>query len=139
VNTRHIAILLPGMLAAAFCLLSQQAPPPGGPGPAGRSQRPPYKALEVHPDHTVTFRMGAPDAREVKLEAGWLPEPVALTRDDTLTRDDKGVFVATVGPLAPNIYHYHYRVDGVRVIDPHNPYGQRGADDATSSMFDVVC
>lgn len=68
----------------------------------------------MHEDRTVTFRFDAPTAKEIVLVANFLPEPRALQKDD------KGIFSVTVGPL-----------------DPHNPYGQRGSDDATSSMFEV--
>jgi enterochelin esterase-like enzyme len=121
-----------GILAAASLLLAQ-GPGPGGPG-GGRGrgpQGPQIKAVEVHEDRTVTFRLNAPGAKEVTLVANFLPESLVMQKDD------KGVFSGTTGPLEPAIYHYHYTVDGVRGIDPHNPYGQRGADDATQSIFEV--
>jgi len=31
------------------------------------------------------------------------------------------MFSVTTNPLEPAIYHYHYTIDGVRGIDPHNP------------------
>ena len=123
-----------GLFAAASLLFAQG--PGGGPaGPGGGRGRgpqgPQIKAVEVHDDHTVTFKLNAPTAKEVMLVANFLPEPMALQKDD------KGVFSGTTKPLEPAIYHYHYTIDGVRGIDPHNPYGQRGADDATGSIFEV--
>jgi enterochelin esterase-like enzyme len=121
-----------GCLGAAF-LASAQGPSPAGPGGApGRGPRgPQIKAVEVHEDRTVTFRFNAPTATEIMLVANFLPAPLPLQKDE------KGIFSATTGPLEPAIYHYHYTIDGVRGIDPHNPYGQRGADDATGSIFEV--
>jgi len=118
-----------GYLAAASFLLAQPSASEGGRGRGPRG--PQFKAVEVHDDHTVTFRFNAPTATEIILVANFLAEPLALVKDD------KGIFSATTKPLEPAIYHYHYTVDGVRGIDPHNPYGQRGADDATGSIFEV--
>jgi len=97
----------------------------------GRGGGPQIKAVDVHPDNTVTFHFNAPTAKEIMLVANFLPEPLALQKDE------KGIFVATTKPLEPAIYHYRYTIDGVRGIDPHNPYGQRGADDATASIIEV--
>jgi hypothetical protein len=105
---------------------------PGAPGGRGLGPGgPQYKAVEVHADRTVTFRFNAPTVKEIILVANFLPEPLALQEDD------KGIFSTTTKPLEPAIYHYHYTIDGVRGIDPHNPFNQRGADDATGSMFEV--
>jgi enterochelin esterase-like enzyme len=131
---RHTTTLFSFLAAATF--LFAQGPGtfgPGGPG-GGRgrgAQGPQIKAVEVHDDHTVTFRLNAPGAKEVVLVANFLPEPLVLQKDE------KGVFSGTTKPLEPAIYHYHYTIDGVRGIDPHNFYSQRGADDATNSIFEV--
>ena len=127
---KQLTSILPISLALATALLSQ---PPAGPG-GGRGRGPggpQIKAVEVHGDRTVTFRFNAPTAKEIVLVGNFLPDPKPLQKDD------KGIFSVTVGPLDPAIYHYHYTIDGVRGIDPHNPYGQRGADDATGSIFEV--
>ncbi len=121
--------LLLALLTIPFAIQIAVAQPPSPPGP-GRP-RLQVNAVEVNPDHSVTFRFPAPSATAIVLEAGWLPEPLPLQKDD------KGIFSAITKPLAPAIYHYHYTVDGVRAIDPNNPYGQRGAGDATGSMFEV--
>jgi enterochelin esterase family protein len=123
-------VFLPGLLACVSLLIGQAVPPGAGGRPRG-PQGPQFKAVEVHDDRTVTFRLNASGVQEVKVVANFLPEPLALNKDQ------KGMFSVTTGPLAPAIYHYHYTLDGVRIIDPHNPYGQRGSDDATSSMFEV--
>lgn len=115
------------VLACCSAIAFSQPPGRGGRGPAG----PQYKAVEVHDDRTVTFRFNAPTAKEIVLVAGFLKEPLVMQKDD------KGIFSVTTRPMDPGIYHYHYTIDGVRGIDPHNPYNQRGADDATGSMFEI--
>lgn len=132
-NMTHGAVAFLGLVAVTTVILAQGPTYPFGPGAGsggrGRgAQRQPY---EIHADRAVTFRVTAPGTKEVILVANFLPEPLVLKKDD------KGVFSATTKPLEPAIYHYHYAFDGLRGIDPHNPYDQRGADDATGSMFEV--
>ena len=71
---------------------------------------------EVSQDRRVTFRIYAPKASEVTLSGDWM----AWSRTERLTKDDRGVWSVTVGPLAPDVYTYWFVVDGVRVIDPRN-------------------
>jgi enterochelin esterase-like enzyme len=70
---------------------------------------------EVHGDGRVTFRLLAPNARAVRVTAMEGQQPQAMTRDD------RGVWSVTVGPLAPEIYSYAYEIDGASTIDPRNP------------------
>ena len=71
---------------------------------------------EINAGQTVTFRLRAPDAKSVRLRCDGIPSDTA-----TLARDDNGVWTFTTAPLAPDIYHYYYIIDGVRLIDPANP------------------
>src|SRR6185436_15267969 len=72
---------------------------------------------EAHPDRRVTFRVNAPKAADVMLTADWL----AGGRTEKLTRDARGVWSVTVGPLAPGIAIYNFNIDGLAVADPVNP------------------
>jgi enterochelin esterase family protein len=69
---------------------------------------------EVHADGSVTFRVRAPNAKEVKVELEGA-EGIALLRDD------QGVWSVTTAPLRPDYYGYAFVADGVRLIDPSNP------------------
>jgi enterochelin esterase-like enzyme len=69
-------------------------------GPAVRSP-------EIHADGRVTFRLAAPNATDVRLTADFLPAA------QPLTRDEKGIWSVTVGPVAPEIYGYALAVNGV--------------------------
>ncbi len=76
---------------------------------------------EVHPDRTVTFRLKAPQAREVALTGA--PMLLALGAGNTpvpFTKGDDGTWTLTAGPVAPNIYVYKLIIDGVTVADPNN-------------------
>jgi enterochelin esterase family protein len=72
---------------------------------------------EVAADHRVTFRIYAPKASEVTLTGDWL----GTTPAPKLTRDERGVWSLTVGPMEPSIYIYSFNVDGVAMADPVNP------------------
>jgi enterochelin esterase family protein len=69
---------------------------------------------QVNPDKTVTFRFIAPTAKDVKVTGQFEKEPVAMTKDA------KGMWTVTLGPVKPDIYSYNFVVDGVSVQDPGN-------------------
>jgi enterochelin esterase-like enzyme len=43
-----------------------------------------------------------------------------------MTKDEQGVWSATIGPLVPDWYSYTFTVDGVRTADPKNPDVKQG-------------
>jgi len=93
------------------------------------AQRPPRTVSpEVHADRSVTFRLRAPDVREVLLEAGW------VGKVKPFTKGEDGVWSLTIDPVEPAIYSYRYKVDGVSNIDPHNPYVQTWLGGASSLL-----
>ena len=73
----------------------------------------PVVSPEVHDDGTVTFRLKAPDAREVQVHC----ETVKETK---MIKDDQGVWSFTTPPLEPDFYVYSFNVDGVHALDPAN-------------------
>lgn len=76
---------------------------------------------EVHDDQRVTFRLSAPDATSVRLEGGALLRAIGDgTGPVPFTRGEDGVWTVTVGPVAPNLYIYKFRIDGALVPDPNN-------------------
>ncbi len=105
---------------APACLLAAQDTPrpqntyhPRG----GAASLPRLVSPEVRPDRTIVFRLRAPEAARVTLLfAGSKP----------MTKDDAGVWTATVGPVEPEIYSYNFVVDGVRILDPGNPELKNG-------------
>ncbi|HVR64480.1 MAG TPA: alpha/beta hydrolase-fold protein, partial [Polyangia bacterium] len=119
-------LVAPLVIASAFPLpLLAQTPaqtglpaPPAAsaPVPAPAPSGPPYLSPEVHADRRVTFRIQAPRAGEVALNADWLP-----TDKPKLAKGDKGIWSVTVGPLAPGVYIYSFNIDGVAMPDALNP------------------
>jgi enterochelin esterase-like enzyme len=90
-------------------LASAQAPAaPPVPPPAPLT----YISPEVHADNTVTFRLRAPNAKqvEVRLEGA----------DTPMQQDADGIWTATSPVLTPEIYSYHFVVDGTPFLDPRN-------------------
>lgn len=92
----------------------QSAPAGRGTSSAQPSRPPQLDSPEVHADRTVTFRMRAPNAKQVELNGQF------VQGNQPLTKDDSGVWSITLGPIAPNIYPYTFVVDGVSVADPSN-------------------
>lgn len=83
--------------------------------PAFAQTPPPLVSPEVHSDNRVTFRLRAPNAKEVRLAREGAPT-VAMQKDE------QGVWsVTTAAALDPDLYGYSFVADGVGLIDPLNP------------------
>jgi len=74
----------------------------------------PFRSTEVNPDHTVTFRYkdAAATRADLALEGAGPNIP--------MDKDADGTWTATSKPLAPQIYGYHFDVDGQPRLDLHN-------------------
>src|SRR5919197_5798130 len=66
------------------------------------------KSPEVLADRQVTFRIYAPKASDVSVSGDWVAQ--GLGTGGKLTKDDKGVWSITVGPLPPDFYSYSFTV-----------------------------
>jgi len=75
---------------------------------------PPIVSPELLPDHRVTFRFQAPNAKQVFLS-------LEGAQKIAMTRDEKGLWSVTTPSLEPDRYSYTFQVDGVSLMDPHNP------------------
>jgi enterochelin esterase-like enzyme len=89
--------------------------------PATRVPAPHVTSPEIAPDRRVTFRVYAPKAAEVSLSGEFMREAKPLEKGAD------GIWSVTVGPIAPEIYHYNFHVDGVKTIDLANPELKTGA------------
>jgi enterochelin esterase-like enzyme len=101
-----LSALLLGVLTNAQDKAAQTAP-----------AQPPASLVspEVHADGSVTFRLRAPNAAEVKLGRDW-----DRTGYAPMQKDDQGVWSVTTPALAPDYYGYVFVVDGVFLSDPSN-------------------
>ena len=83
----------------------------------------PLNSPEVHDDQTVTFRLRAPKAQEVKLAGVALLTGLGKGNEQVpFTKEEDGTWTLTVGPLKPDMYAYHFNVDGMQITDPSNTY-----------------
>jgi enterochelin esterase-like enzyme len=74
---------------------------------------------EVHDDHTVTFRVLAPDVGEIFL-SGSILRALKSEKPLPFTKGEDGIWSLSVGPMTPEIYYYKLIIDGVSVVDPAN-------------------
>jgi enterochelin esterase family protein len=131
-------IFVPVLIASG--LLRAQQPstpaPPGtsapAPGPGARGGgrgAPPIKSPEVAEDRRVTFRIRAPNAKEVAVTLAGKSLP--------MQKDDQGIWSVTTDPLDPNYYTYSIVVDGTSINDPSNRQAQTSFG-SFQSMFVVA-
>lgn len=64
-------------------------------------------------DGMVTFKYRNDNAKEVMVD-------VQFAGRNPMTKDADGLWTATLGPAAPDMYPYCFIVDGVSVMDPEN-------------------
>lgn len=74
----------------------------------------PVISPDVQADNRVTFRLRAPNAKEVALRLEGKAKLVPMQKDG------HGVWSVTTGPLAADFYGYSFVADGVPLIDPSN-------------------
>lgn len=89
---------------------------------------------EVNDDHTVIFRVKAPDAHEVLLSGSMFVGPDAR-KQVPFTKGDDGIWTLKIGPLTPEIYFYYISIDGVSNVDPSNTFTGHAAMPAFSMLF----
>ena len=103
--------LATALLAVSVLGMAQQ------PGEKPRRQREWFESVkspEVKENGDVTFRLAAPQAKEVKLSGQWGPT-VPMTWDEK-----EQVWEVTVHPQVADIYPYNFIVEGQQVSDPSN-------------------
>jgi len=91
---------------------------------------PAIQSPEVAPDGKVTFRLRAPDAKEVAV--------TGIGQRLAMQKDERGVWSATTpDALQPDLYTYSFSVDGATVLDPANPLFKSSYGSAGQSMVRV--
>lgn len=81
---------------------------------AAQSWVQPVNSPVVHSDRTVTFYYQSRGAKKVELTGQF------MRGNQPLQADTNGLWSVTVGPVEPDLYPYHFNVDGVAVSDPNN-------------------
>ncbi|MBQ5460584.1 MAG: hypothetical protein IIT55_01990, partial [Bacteroidaceae bacterium] len=89
---------------------------------------------EVRDDHTVVFRVKAPQAKSVQLAGSMFVGQEARKRVD-FSKGDDGVWTLELGPLRPEIYLYYIIIDGVQNIDANNEFTGHAAMPSFSMLF----
>ncbi len=80
----------------------------------GWAQQQTPKSIQCNQDGTVTFTYKNDQAKEVLVD-------VQFAGRKPMTRDAKtGLWTATLGPAAPDMYPYCFVADGISVMDPEN-------------------
>lgn len=93
----------------------------------------PLVSPEINADKTVTFRLYAPKAVTVQLTGDFLPKtkvqtPFGVQEADGVAdlKEENGVWTYTTPePLAPELYSYKFKVNGMDMLDPSNVYRTR--------------
>ena len=113
---RTLALVAVATLLAAPVVFAQTATPATAPSAAAQGQVAPPNIVspEVHPDHTVTFRLIAPNAKKVAVSVEGDAKPLPLQQDAS------GTWSVTTEPKRPDYYGYTFAVDGQRMLDPKN-------------------
>ena len=89
---------------------------------------------EVHDNHTVTFRLFAPNAEKVVVRGTMFTDDMKV-KSAEMTKDEKGVWSVTAGPFTPDVYTYTFNVDGLGIVDPANTLHNHGTMPASSLLY----
>lgn len=83
----------------------------------------PLNSPEVDDHGFVTFRLKAPAAKSVSLAPGAITTSLDKeSKPIPFTRVDNDIWELQIGPVLPDIYAYHFIVDGIQITDPSNTY-----------------
>jgi enterochelin esterase-like enzyme len=135
---KHRAVSASAMVATFFVtsLAWGQAPAPAQAGERGgtgrRQAQPAVVSPEVSPDRRITFRLFAPQAQAVRLNASDIPN---MGQTATLTKGENNVWSTTVGPVESGAYRYTFNVDGVATLDPRSPSTSESNNNVWSMVY----
>jgi enterochelin esterase-like enzyme len=87
-------------------------------GMAQETKTPIYTSPVINSDRTIVFNIYAPKAENIDLISTIQPELIPLIKAEN------GLWSVTIGPIAPEIYHYQFDLDGAIISDLKNqsPY-----------------
>ena len=100
-HPRHLFMKTAAMMALSLTLCAHTF-----------GQKKPTNSTICHPDGTVTFLYKNDNAKKVEVD-------VQFAGKHPMERDAQtGLWTVTLGPAAPDMYPYHFEVDGLSVMDP---------------------
>jgi len=77
---------------------------------------------QINDNNTVTFRVEAPNATEVKISGDWMPAEGWIPGSAAMQKEDKGIWTYTSEALNSELYSYTFIIDSVRTTDPNNVF-----------------
>ena len=87
---------------------------------------------QFNPDGTVTFRLYAPQAKEVQIRGDFLTKDVKRgdrvflePENHPMKKDAEGVWEFKSDAISPEMYSYIFIVDGLNISDPSNSFHTR--------------
>jgi len=92
----------------------------------------PIVSPEINADHTVTFRIQAPDAKIVNVTGSLDGELAFAPITYGMQKGNDGMWTFTTPVLPSEFYRYHFTVDSVRTVDPANANAIRDVGDISN-------
>ena len=96
------------------------------------AQPPAVTSPEVSTDRHISFHVFAPKAQQIRL---FSTDIFGAARQGDMTKAESGVWDITIGPIDPGAYRYNFNMDGVSVMDPHNPSVSESNGNAWSMVY----
>ena len=101
-------------------------------GAQNRTPEPAFVSPEVLSDHSVAFRIYAPNAQNVRVGGTDIP---GLAQAGPMVKGENGVWELVFGPVMPGAYRYNFSVDGVPVLDYRNPTMSESNNNSWSLVY----
>ena len=130
--SRALSVLI--LICGVVAPVTAQAP--AAPAQAGRgggrgAAQPQVVSPDVSAERRIAFRILAPQAQAVRLNASDIPGIGAAQ----LTKSETGVWEITVGPVPAGAYRYNFNIDGVATLDPRNPLTSESQNNSWSLVY----
>lgn len=119
-KSSKILTLVSVMILTILCFRAGDAYSQARPAmPARQASAAPARVISpaILPDNKVILRVYSKEASLITVSGEWQSGQGA---QETLARNDTGMFSITLGPLRPELYAYTFTIDGVRALDPNN-------------------
>ncbi|MDX8339410.1 alpha/beta hydrolase-fold protein [Draconibacterium sp. IB214405] len=96
-----------------------------------RQRGPQIISPAIADNNSVTFSLYSQVAKSVSVSGSWM----GFGEKAEMTKNADGVWLVTVEPLEPSMYHYNFILDGVTILDPANPQAMRDGTRYANTLF----